>query len=375
MNVAFDLGWNSKTQISGIGVNTKYLAIFLEKESKRKKDINIDFFDFSTNQEKFKKTKYDVVHYPYFHPYFLTLPSKFFARTVITIYDLIPLIYPKQYSRGLRGSLKFMIQKLRLKNVDAIITISETSKKDIVRFLNVPSEKVHAIHIAPLPFFNKENDRRRLNRIVRKYKLPNKFVLYLGDVYYNKNIPTLVLACKKVGVPLVIVGKQALDIEDNLSINLENMKGPRDWLRFLLNKPHPELSHYRLLKEMFEKEGKVMRLGYVEDSDLVSIMNLATIYCQPSFYEGFGLGVVHAFACGVPVVCSRTQALVEVAGNSALYADPFNPEDMALKIQELMNNTSLRAFYIRKGYERLKIFCWEKTANKVIDVYKNIVSE
>jgi glycosyltransferase involved in cell wall biosynthesis len=202
--------------------------------------------------------------------------------------------------------------------------------------------------------------------------LPTKFVLYLGDVYYNKNIPTLIMACKKLKVPLIIVGKQAAEIENNLSMSLKNIKGPKDWLRYISNKPHPELCHYILLKNMFDKEGKVIRLGFVPDKDLVGIMNLATVYCQPSYYEGYGLGVVHAFSCGVPVVVAKTQALVEVANEAALIANPFSPSDLAGKLKEFLEVPSLRAQYIRKGYERLNNYSWDETARKTIKLYERV---
>ena len=372
MRIAIDTGPVKGERVFGIGLNTKYLLQALIKESKKQKKLRFDYFDFSANTKKLENGGFDILHYPYFHPFFLTLPSKKFAKTIVTIHDLIPLVYPKQYPSGLKGKLRFLIQKNRLKNVDAVLTISETSKKDIVRFLNVGAENVHAIHIAPSPVFKKENDRKKLNLIVAKHKLPNKFVLYLGDVYYNKNIPTLIMACRQVGIPLVIVGKQALDIENNLSISLKNIKGPRDWLRFLIDKPHPELSHYKLLNDMFKNENGIIRLGFVPDSELIPIMNLATVYCQPSYYEGFGLGVVHAFACGVPVVASKTQALVEVSGDASLFADPFNPKDMASKIKMLLGNPSLRAQYIRRGNERLKNYSWENTAKRTINVYEKV---
>jgi len=373
MRVAFDLKSVQEDNVYGVGLNIRYLLEFLEKESKKLKNFSIDSFSFSDNEEKLKKSSIDIFHYPYFHPFFLTLPRKKLGKTVVTIYDLIPLVYPKQYPPGLKGSIKFILQKKRLKNVDAVITISETSKKDIVRFLDYPAEKVFAIHIAPFPVFKKEKDRKILNRVVAKYKLPNKFVLYLGDVYYSKNIPTLVMACSKLKIPLVIVGKQAVDIENKLNTDLSTIKGPKDWLRYLINKPHPEISHYQLLKDMFENEGNVIKLGFVPDEDLIPIMNLATVYCQPSYYEGFGFGVVHAFACGVPVVISKTQALVEVAGDAALIADPFNPEDMAKKISMLLQDPSLRAHFIRRGNERLSKFSWQKTAEKTIKVYEQLL--
>ena len=375
MKVAIDTRSKVGDKFYAIGLTAKYLSDALQKEAKIRKNIQIEAFNFSENPQKIEQGNYDILHYSYFNPFFISIPWKKPAKMVVTIHDVIPLIYPKQYPPGLKGSLRFIVQKHLLKNVDAVITVSETSKKDIVRFLDITADKVHVVYNAPFPVYKKENDRKKLNSVVAKYNLPNKFVLYLGDVYYSKNIPTLIMACRQARVPFVIVGKQAVEIESNLAINLNNIKGPKDWLRFLTNKPHPELSHYKLLNDMFKNEEGIIRLGYVPDSDLIPIMNLATVYCQPSYYEGFGLGVVHAFACGVPVVASKTQALVEVSGGAALIADPFNPKDMALKISILLDNPSLRAQYIRKGNDRLKYFSWEKSAKLVLSVYEKVIKK
>ncbi len=380
MRVAIDSGSKSSVLPTGVGVVTAMQIKALGAEARKIKNFQVDVFDFSENSEKLLDGKYDVVHYPYFHPFFVTLPPSIllrvsqgkFPRTVVTIHDVIPLIYPKYYPPGIKGKMRFLEQKRRLKDIDGVITVSETSKKDIVRFLNLPAAKIHAIYNAPLPFFRKEDDRNKLNEVARKYKLPNKFVLYLGDVYYSKNIPNLVRACKIAGLPLVIVGKQAKDIENNLDTNLEKLKGPQDWMRFLLGKPHPEQAHYRMVNELFDKVG-VLRLGYIPDADLVSIYNLATVYCQPSLYEGFGLGVVHAFACGAPTVISKTQALVEIADKAALIADPRDPKDIALKIRMLFEDFSQRVELINRGFERVKNFSWEKNAKETIKVYKNLV--
>jgi glycosyltransferase involved in cell wall biosynthesis len=372
MKIAIDTGSEKGEKVYAIGLVTKHLTDALLKEAKKQKNLQIEAFDFFAESERLKKGNFDILHYPYFHPFFVTIPRKSTAKTIVTIHDVIPLIYPKQYPPGLKGRFRLMVQKRLLKHVDAVITVSETSKKDIVRFLDISSEKVHTIYNAPLPVFRKEVDRKNLNRVVAKYNLPNKFVLYLGDVYYSKNIPTLIMACRKIGAPLVIVGKQAADVETKLATDLNMIKGPQDWIRFLVGKSHPELSHLKLLNDMFKNEEGIIRLGFVPDTDLVSIMNLATVYCQPSYYEGFGMGVIHAFACGVPVVISKTQALVEVSGDAALSADPFNPKDMAAKIQTLLDNPSLRAQLIRKGNERLLRYSWEKSSIKTIKVYEEV---
>ncbi len=336
MKIAIDVSpLTSGHKVRGVGFYTKNLIEALGNKVKA--------VDFQTED----LTKYDIIHYSYFDLFFHTLPIRKPAKTVVTIHDVIPLVYPIHYPPGIRGKLNFYLQRLSLQSVSEIITDTETSKKDICRFLSVQPDKVHVVYLAPREIFKKVEVKKQVF-VKEKYNLPDRFVLYVGDVNYNKNIPTLLSACKLAKMPLVICGKQAKEI-DGRNLN------------------HPELTHLKNVD--FDK---VLRLGFVPDEDLVAICNLATLYCQPSFYEGFGLPVLEAFASGTPVVAAKTQALVEVAGGSALFADPKSSKDMADKITKIENDKSLRKSLISAGYERIKAFSWEKTARQTLDVYKKV---
>jgi|SRR3989344_2497421 len=371
MKVAIDSGpLNSAHSVRGIGLYARELIKAIGEVKKSYKDLKIDIVDFL----KTNLSGYDIVHYLSFDPFRLSLLLKKPAKIVVTIHDLIPLLYPKIYPPGIRGKFFYWLQGLLIKNVDVIITDSETSKKDIVRLLGVSPNKVIVINLAPGADFRVIHDKVELDGVVSKYKLNRKFVFYLGDVNYTKNIVNLIKACDIAKIQLVIAGKHATQVEENIHTNLTNLKGPRDWIRFILGKPHPELRHYVKLEKLFVNKN-VLRLGYVTDDDLIPIFNLATVYCQPSFYEGFGLPVLQAFACEVPVVISKTNCLVEIANGAALIADPNDPKDIAKKLLSLVNDSSLRVSLIRKGRERLKDFSWEKTAKETIEVYKNISSE
>lgn len=346
MRVGIDLeGLKGGHKIRGIGVHTS--KVFSALKDLKEKEVKIEGYD--------PKKRYDLVHYTAFKPFEISLPFKKPApKVVLTIHDLIPLIYPKHYPSGLRGGIRFLINKFLIKkNVDAIITISETSKKDICRFLGVAPEKVHVVYLAPRSVFKKLE-------IAKHSGLPKRFVLYVGDVNYNKNIPNLVKACEIAKIPLVICGKQALDIED-CGIDLATLRGPKDYVRYLFGKPHPELAHYETLLAEFKK-AKVIRLGYVPDADLVKIYNLAYACAQPSFYEGFGLPVLEAIACGCPVVAAKIQALVEIAQGAAVFVDPQSPEAIAAGIQ----NPRCQPVKLPRDYS------WEKVARETLDVYAKI---
>lgn len=350
----------------GIGVNTKELINALLKT--KDASYRVDSLDFASENHT-NLDKYDIVHLTSFNPYFVSIPfSKGGYKLVLTIHDLIPLIYPDNYVSGLRGKIRFLINKFLInRNVDAIVTISETSKKDIVRFLGVSPNKVHVVYLASKEVFKQISSKRELEAIKSKYNLPNSFVLYVGDVNYNKNILKLIKACKVLNVPLVICGKQAAEIESRVNIN--ELNGPMDYFRYLFGRLHPEISHY---KDLVRAASGVIRLGFVPDADLVGIYNLASVYVQPSLYEGFGLPVLEALSSGVPVVASKTQALVEVAGDAAIYMDPKSTEDIAYKIKMVLKDEKLRSMLTKKGVLRSKEFNWKKTSMGMIQIYKNL---
>lgn len=346
IKAAIDSGpTKSGDALRGIGVHTVNLVKYLRKI----KDLDVDVVDFS----KVDLGRYDIAHYQKFHPYFFSFPFSRKTKIILTIHDLIYLIYPKHYPPGIKGRLRFLLQKLLLTKADAVITISETSKKDIVRFLGIPQGKIHVIYLAPRKIFKPIADQKILTRIKDKYNLPERFVLYVGDVNYNKNVLGLCKACKLAKTPLVIAGKQAASKD--------------------FDRAHPENKPLvRLLKD-YGEDPDVMRIGFVPDEDLVGVYNLANIYCQPSFYEGFGLPVLEAMASGCPVVASRTQALVEIAEPGAIFADPKDSVDIAEKISLLLKDSTLRTQLIETGKVIVKKYSWDKVARDTHNVYKEVL--
>lgn len=348
----------------GIGYHTKKLIDSLKELQTER--LRIDPVDFS----KTDLSRYDVAHYTSFHPFFFSIPLRKQARkTILTIHDLIPLLYPNHYPPGAKGRIRFLLQKLLIKNIDAIITISETSKKDICRFLDVSPKKVFVVYLASGGKFGILDQGRRIF-VKKKYNLPDKFVFYLGDVNYNKNIPNLITACEIARVPLVVCGKQAVEI-DSL-VNTPILLGPMDWIRYLLGRSHPEIEHLKQLSRKFYDSKDIFKTGFVSEEDLVAIFNLASVYVQPSFYEGFGFPVIHAMTSGCPVVASKTQALVEIGQDATLFADPNDPRDFAKKILQVCNNRKLKDELIKRGFARAKEFSWERTAGETLAVYQTV---
>lgn len=296
----------------------------------------------------------DVVHYPYFEPFFLTLPVFSKYKKIVTVHDLTPLVFPEHFESGLRGGLIWQIQRVLLKNTSAIITDSKSSKKDIVKYVGIDQEKVKVIYLAAGFEFGVLGSEDPIKNIKRRYKLPEKFALYVGDATWNKNLPRLIDAVSRVNVPLVMVGKalvdRNIDVQNPWNIDLVMVQG------------------------MAEKNKNVFRLGFVPVEDLVALYNAATLFVMPSIYEGFGLPVLEAMSCGCPVVASRGGSLAEVVGEAGNYIDPYDVDSIAAGINEVFNNVNLQKGFSQAGLVQSKKFTWRKTVEETIGAYESVMS-
>lgn len=348
MKVAVDISpLKTGHRYRGIGVYTKNLVGALQ--SIKAPDFSVQLIE----SGKILKDC-DLAHYPYFDFFFLTLPLIKKKKTVVTVHDCIPLVFPEHYPPGPKGKVKFFIQKLSLKNVSAVITDSDNSKKDIEKFLGVPEEKINTVYLAADPAFKKllAGNWQEKNR--QKYRLPEKFVLYVGDVNFNKNLPNLIEAFARIEdkqVYLVLVGK---------AFEKKELEEVRNLLSLISQKKISE---------------RVKILGFIPDEDLVSIYNLSNVYCQPSFYEGFGLQVLEAMACGCPVITSGVSSLPEIAGDAAFFVDPYSYENISEAIQKVIDDEKLRQKMIELGFSQAKKFSWKKTAEETINIYEKILEE
>jgi glycosyltransferase involved in cell wall biosynthesis len=346
MRVAMDLTpLYSAHQFRGIGFYTKRLVEAMEKIAP-KKGIELEFIK-STDNLLFIEA--DVIHFPYFSPFFLTLPGKKLTKSVVTIHDLIPIKYLEHYPPGIRGRLRWEIQKRRLKKIDAAITDSDYWREEIPKLTGYPKEKIFVIPLAAGKEFKKLPS-HQISSIKHKYNLPDNFILYVGDVNWNKNVEGLIKAFAKSKIKiqnlkLVLVGKAFED---------RNLKETNSILQ--------------LIKELnLINQTKI--LGYVPTKDLVAIYNLATVFCLPSFSEGFGLPVLEAMACGCPVVAGKTSGLPEICGEAAILVDPYDINDIARGIKKAIEN---KEKLVEKGIRQAGEFSWQQTANLTLEVYEKV---
>jgi len=321
-------------RLRGVGIYTKYLKEYLAKSEK------VELVD-DLNEA-------DIVHYPYFDPFFLTLTLKPEKKVIVTVHDLIPVVFPEHFPRGLRGEVKWQIQKRKLKQVNLVITDSTCSRDDIIKHAGVSKEKIQVIHLAPAPEF-RILDKSNLDQA---HKLPGSFLLYVGDVNWNKNIPGLLRAFACLtnfpDLHLVLVGQGFFD-------------------------KSPETVRINSLVKDLNIEGRVIRLKDLSTAELVRVYNLATCYVQPSFYEGFGLPILEAMACGTPVVAGNTSSLPEICGEAAVMVNPDDANKIAEGIEKVVKDEDVQAKLVQAELKQVKKFTWKKTTEETIAIYQKVV--
>ncbi len=358
MRVAIKLLENERAvqhRVRGTGVYIENLRKALERQDRQyKQSFSSNEYIFFTREQNLPGNV-NLVHYPYFEPFFLTLPLKKVAPTVVTVHDLIPLVFPEHFPAGIKGFLKWQIQKFSLRGCQAIITDSESSKRDIIKYAGISEDKIHVVYLAPGEEFKKLPIGVWSLELKKKYHLPDTFILCVGDATWNKNLPRLIEAAKQINIPLVMVGKALAE---------EGFDRTNPWNQDLVK-----------IANLCQNNQLVLRPGFVPDGDLVGLYNLATVFTMPSLYEGFGLPVLEAMACGCPVVTSRAGSLAEVAGEAGLSVNPEKTEEIAEGLlRGLRLSHEEREKMIAKGLEQAEKFSWDKTAQRILAVYQKVYS-
>lgn len=323
--------------VRGVGIYTRLLKEFLGV----------------SDQVELVKTKPDITHYPFFDLFFDTLPVLKIGKRVVTIHDVIPLRFPQYYPAGVKGKLKLQKQKLALKQVEAVITDSEASKADIVEFLGIDPKKIEVIYLAGNPKLQKTSN-EEVARVTAAYELPEKYVLYVGDINYNKNLPQLIKAVRNLPqkVKLVCVGRSFY--------------------------PHdiPEWQKIETQLALSDVEDRVIFVSNIlgdGDADLAAIYSGATVYCQPSLYEGFGLPVLEAMQCRVPVVAAQNSSLLEVGQDHVKFVGTEADQIAAGIIEVLDWSKTKRQQQITAAYQWSQTFTWEKVVAETIEVYQRVL--
>ncbi len=293
-----------------------------------------------------RRERPDVFHAPHY-----VLPIGVGCRSVVTIHDCIHLMFP-QY---LQHRLGYAYARASIWNAARksarILTVSEASKRDILRFFDVAPEKIEVIYNAIDEHFWNRPDEGDVSRVRERYQLNSRFVLYVGNIKPHKNLVRLIEAFD-------LVRKRGLDDVKLLIIGDEISKLPA--LRRAVH------SH-KLHKE-------VRFLGYVRDDTLAILYRLASAFAFPSLYEGFGLPALEAMASGTPVVTSNVSSLPEVAGGAAVLVDPYSIDSIAEGLVQVLTDPALAAELGRRGLVRARDFSWERSVARTHAIYRQVAA-
>lgn len=293
-----------------------------------------------------KRDEIDVFHgLRYFVP-----PARTY-RVVTSFHDLFALTIP-EYSPEASNRMRAQWYKRAIERSDMIISSSQATKDDMMKYYDVADDKVRVVHLAPGEHFRPVTDDAVRERCLKKYGLSTPYILALGGPHPRKNLKGLFRA--------YALAKNELQSDHTLVF----FGGTADLAE-----------HYREDIERERLAGAVQFVYPVPDEDLPVIYSMADLFVYPSLYEGFGIPIVEAMSCGTPVITSNVSSMPEVAGGAALIVEPGEPDDIAAKIVEALGNPELLNTLRRKGLERAKDFSWDKCARETMAVYEEVVSQ
>ncbi len=240
------------------------------------------------------------------------------AKKVTTYHDVVPFKFPDWSHPKIVDVHK---RKLRLveQDIDMVIAVSESTKRDLLEISKIPEEKIKVIHEGPTAQFKLQSEEKK-QEFKKKYNLPDNFVLAIGGIGERRNLKRIKEASKDYN--LVIAG---------------------------------------------------VTLPWLSIDDLELLYGSASALLYPSLYEGFGLPILDSFACGVPVITSNVSSMPEVGGDAAMYVDPYNIDDIREKLNLVINDEKLKQDLITKGLKRVKQFSWEKAAMETLNIYEGLI--
>ncbi len=355
---------------SGIGTYTEnLLRELLNIDTKN----NYSIFWTGENYEDYKKDnskiiftskKHGTFYENYYYPNYIEennidmhhipqngigLNELYTSPIVVTIHDLIPYILPETVGRGyLERFLRDM--PLIVRNSKVILTVSEYSKRDIIKFFPfVNEEKIFVTPLAANKSYKPLNKINCIEYIKNKYSIDSPFILYIGGFSTRKNVKELIIAFNKIQKSLKKDYKLVLcgSIRDE-GVKLQN-----------------------LCKELLIDD-KIIFTGFVPDDELPLFYNAAEVFVYPSLYEGFGLPPLEAMSCATPVITSNLTSIPEVTNDCAILINPFDNDELASSILNLLNSKSLLQEYAEKGYNNSLNFTWQNTAINTLKAYEYV---
>ncbi len=380
MEIAIDIEPLLSERKSGIGYYGENIIKELQKLGENK--YILEFFGLSKYEKKmekakkylYKNTKINVCRYCSTKMYLLLtmlipIPRRLFFKSnpdisfyfnfivppfaggkkVVVVHDMVVKDMPETMSVKNKIIMSLMLGR-SLKRADKIVTISEFSKSRIIKHYHVNEGKIAVIpNGVDLARFKQLGECREIKEVKSRYGIKGKYLLYLGNLEPRKNIENLIEAYKKL--------YKKIDECPQLVI-----AGGKGWKNSAMYEKAKSLHH----------KGKMIFTGYLEDKDVMPLLNGAMVFCFPSKYEGFGLPVLEAMACGTPVLTSKAASMPEVGGECCEYCDPYSVDDIAEKLEILCNNKELRKKFSELGAKRAKEFSWNLSTAKLMEVFKEL---
>jgi glycosyltransferase involved in cell wall biosynthesis len=286
-----------------------------------------------------------------FHAPHYVLPPLTPCRSVVTIHDCIHLRFPQYLPNRLAYAYARAQMWTATHRAARVITVSEASKRDILRYFRVPESRIDVIYNAIDDRFWQQPDAEDVARVRERYRLDHPFVLYAGNIKPHKNLERLIEAFHLLRQHAAMKDVEMLIIGD-------------------------EISKYATLRRAVHRHKlhkHVRFFGFVSDQTLAALYRLAGVFVFPSLYEGFGLPPLEAMASGTPVITSNVSSLPEVVGDAALLIDPYDPAAIADAMQRVLANPALAADLSSRGLVRAREFSWERSIARVREIYAEVM--
>lgn len=283
-----------------------------------------------------------------FHATNYIAPPQKKGKLVLTVHDVGFARMPGEHPRSTRAYTNILLEELD--RADRVIVVSSFTKNEVIDVFGIQEEKIQVIYNGVAAHFSQIEDKGAIEQVFKKYGIDGNYILFVGKLEARKNLAGLIEAFRlfkkesKLEHKMVLVGSLGWKAEEILE----------------------KLDEYGLQED-------VVRLGYVCDEDLPFLMNGADVFLYPSLYEGFGIPVLEAMACGTPVVASNTTSLPEVVGDTGLLVNPTSPGEIAEALTRILVDSALRKTLIMKGLERAASFTWRHAAEQTLRLYKDML--
>jgi len=330
----------------------------------------------------------DIMHFTHFNA-----PILYRKPFVVTIHDLTHTLFPGRKMTSLPYRLAYKaVVKNAVKKSKRIIAISQNTKNDLIKMLNADPAKIDVVYEgvnSEFHQFTPDEKSIAAKALADKYGISEPFLLYTGVHRYHKNLPRLVEAFAKIAANANAAQSHTQPTQQatrQVEPPHANAQAQPPLSLVITGKSDPLYQEAENLTKSLNLEDRIFFTGLIPEQDIVALYNLAKIYVFPSLYEGFGLPVLEAMACGTPVCASNVSSIPEIAGKSqatnatttaaetqtsanALLFDPYDVDDIALKITTLLEDADLRKTLIQRGLSRIRDFSWEKMSKEILAVY------